>query len=304
MGIWSISADKRSVFVSWRNQGLVEIELNSGNNLFTGSRWSFLATGNVDGATNSRWGPLVKLRDNSSTFPNVLNNDMDRNGWYVTPIHANVVGLTGHTIISGWLRRDDMPCRGGVMSGGRRRAAVSFNVDPTKMFPTDATTAKGNVHDQVITVDVDRIEENSQCTFEDGPTGFKRQPYCKEDGQLIDGDSIYCAGHTTLEDGRIFYTGGARYAFMSQDREHEWGLDYGRLYDPKLNSFTSILDYKMPLGRSWYPTASRLADGRVLVTGAFTDYSTANCLGASCYNPQINIFDIRKFDKAKIPGVF
>merc|ERR1711871_514126 len=295
------SADKRSVFVSWLNEGLVEIELNSRNNLFTGSRWSFLATGNVDGATNSRWGPVVKLRDNSSVFPNVLNNDMDRNGWYVTPIHANVVGLTGHTIISGWLRRDDMPCRGGVMSGGRRRAAVSFDVDPAKMFPTDAATATGNEHDRVITMDVDRIEENSQCTFENGPTGLKRQPYCKEDGQLVDGDSIYCAGHTTLDDGRIFYIGGARYAFMSQDREHEWGLDYGRLYDPKLNRFMSMFQYKMPLGRSWYPTASRLADGRVLVTGAFTDYSTGNCLGASCYNPQINIFDVRKFDAGKDP---
>ena len=108
---------------------------------------------------------------------------------------------------------------------------------------------------------------------------LKRQPYCKEDGQLVDGDSIYCAGHTTLDDGRIFYIGGARYAFMSQDREHEWGLDYGRLYDPKLNRFMSMFQYKMPLGRSWYPTASRLADGRVLVTGAFTDYSTGNCLG-------------------------
>lgn len=297
----NVSVDKRSIFVSWLNQGLVEIELKSGNSLFTGSKWSFLATRNVDGATNSRWGPLVKLRDNSNAFPNVLNNDMEENGWYVTPIHANVVGLTGRTIISGWLRRDDMPCRGGVMSGGRRRAAISFNVDPTKMFPTDATTAKGNVHDRVITVNVDRIEENSQCTFEDGPTGFRKQPYCKEDGQLVDGDSIYCAGHTTLEDGRIFYIGGARYAFLSQDREHEWGLDYGRLYDPKINSFTSILDHTMPLGRSWYPTASRLADGRVLVTGAFTDYSTAKCLGVSCYNPQINIFDIRKFDEGKNP---
>ena len=284
-----VAADKKSALISWHKDGLVEIELKSKiKNQFTGSRWSFLISSKVE--TKSRWGGIVKLRDNSNKFPNVLNDDMDPDGWYVTPIHANVVGLTGHVVISGWLRRDDMPCRGGVMSGGRRRAAISFNVDPSKMFNNNDSAKT------IRTVDVERIEEESQCTFELGPTGLKSAKDCMEDGLLVDGDSIYCAGHTTLEDGRIFYIGGARYAYMSQDREHEWGLDYGRLYDPEKNTFTSILNHRMPLGRSWYPSASRLADGRVLVTGAFTDYSTASCLGVSCYNPQINIFDIKKYD--------
>ncbi len=293
-----ISVDKKSVFINWEREGLVEVELEPAINttVFSGSKWNFLVSTNLDGKTNSRWGGIVKLRDSSKKFPNVLNNDRDSNGWYVTPIHANVVGLTGHVIISGWLRRDDMPCRGGTMSGGRRRAAISFDVDPNKMFvPTSS-----NDH-TIRTVDVTRVEEDSQCTFESGPTGFNNATYCKEDGLVVDGDSIYCAGHTTLEDGRIFYIGGARYAYMSQDREHEWGLDYGRLYDPVKNTFKSIVEYKMPLGRSWYPTASRLADGRVLVTGAFTDYSTQYCVGKDCYNPQINIFDVYKYNIGENP---
>ena len=49
-------------------------------------------------------------------------------------------------------------------------------------------------------------------------------------------------------------------------------------------------------GRAWYPTAGRLPDGRVLVTGAFTDYATDFCIGNGnffspdgnhCLNPQV-----------------
>jgi hypothetical protein len=34
---------------------------------------------------------------------------------------------------------------------------------------------------------------------------------------------MYCSGHTTLADGRLFYTGGARYSDISSPWEMEWG---------------------------------------------------------------------------------
>lgn len=39
----------------------------------------------------------------------------------------------------------------------------------------------------------------------------------------------------------------------------------------------------------------------MLVTGAYTDYATDKCLGDSCLNPQINIFDISKYDRGENP---
>jgi hypothetical protein len=45
------------------------------------------------------------------------------------------------------------------------------------------------------------------------------------------------------------------------------------------------------MGRAWYPTSALLPDGRVLVTGGFTDYGTDTCVGAVCLNSQINVFD-------------
>jgi hypothetical protein len=51
-----------------------------------------------------------------------------------------------------------------------------------------------------------------------------------------------------------------------------------------------------------YPTAGLLPDGRVLVTGAFTDYSTDVCLGEECLNPQLNVFDPSKLDSRRQGG--
>ena len=105
-----------------------------------------------------------------------------------------------------------------------------------------------------------------------------------QDGYPIDGDALYCSGHAPLQDGRVLYVGGARYANISSPFEREWGLDYARIYNPKTNTISLVKDkdgnvFKMPLGRSWYPTASRTIDGRVIITGGFTDYGTDLCVG-------------------------
>ena len=59
-------------------------------------------------------------------------------------------------------------------------------------------------------LDVTRVEENGEYPFERPPAERKET----QDGHTIDGDSIYCAGHTHLQDGRILYAGGARYAYV------------------------------------------------------------------------------------------
>ena len=69
---------------------------------------------------------------------------------------------------------------------------------------------------------------------------------------------------------------------MSSPFEYEWGIDYARLYSPQTRSFKRV-KYPMPLGRAWYPTTARLHDGKVLVTGGFTDYGTDFCLGKSTH---------------------
>jgi len=51
----------------------------------------------------------------------------------------------------------------------------------------------------------------------------------------------------------------------------------------------------MPFGRSWYPTAARLPDGRVFLCGGFVDFTCSS--GADvCYNPGLAMFNVTRLD--------
>lgn len=183
------------------------------------------------------WGPLVTLRDKIS-FPNDPQRPAD--GWYVAPIHANYIASLQKVLLTGWIRRDGMPCGGGYGPGGRRRAGVTWLMDPTELH-CDGVASECTLY-------VTPIDEDPEVSFEN-PNG------ATEDGYKLDGDVMYCAGHTTLPDGRVFLIGGGRYFNISQETEREWGLAYGRLFDPKTQKITRV-PFDMPLGRSWYPTGN------------------------------------------------
>jgi hypothetical protein len=65
---------------------------------------------------------------------------------------------------------------------------------------------------------------------------------------------VFCAGHAFLADGRLFVAGGR----ISDNHS----LPDANLFDPAGDSWTPLPS--MAHGR-WYPTATTLGDGRVLV---------------------------------------
>jgi hypothetical protein len=228
---------------------------------------------------DGEWSPPVALMDKSGSFQP---QNQPNAGWTVTPIHANVLGSDGKVLISGWLRRDFMPCFGGVNAGGRRKAGVSFVVDVDDVLAAASTGV----------LEVRPIDEQAECSF------VSDKKTCFADGFAIDGDAIYCAGHTTLADGRVFLVGGGRYSNVSSASEREYGLNYARLFgDSEFRRVTTPL----PLGPTWYPTAALLPSGRVLVTGAFSAYASNKCVGDSCLNSQINVFDVNAFNSGSNP---
>jgi len=68
------------------------------------------------------------------------------------------------------------------------------------------------------------------------------------------GRNLFCAGHVALADGRTLFVGGHIAANL--------GLADTTIYDPSTGQWTRPPD--MTVGR-WYPTATSLPDGRVLV---------------------------------------
>jgi hypothetical protein len=79
------------------------------------------------------------------------------------------------------------------------------------------------------------------------------------------GYNIFCVGHAYLADGRLFVAGG--------HVENGWGLPNASIYDPVADTWTNLPD--MNAGR-WYPTATTLPNGDVLVTSGSMDTDYTN----------------------------
>ena len=74
------------------------------------------------------------------------------------------------------------------------------------------------------------------------------------------GYDLFCAGHSFLADGRLFVAGG--------HIQNGVGLPNATTYDPFTNLWTSVPN--MNAGR-WYPTATTLANGDMLVVSGSID---------------------------------
>ncbi|HEU4414788.1 MAG TPA: carboxypeptidase regulatory-like domain-containing protein, partial [Candidatus Angelobacter sp.] len=74
---------------------------------------------------------------------------------------------------------------------------------------------------------------------------------------------LFCAGHTSLADGRVFLAGGHVADYV--------GYAHAMIYDAGANTFTSVPD--MNEGR-WYPTTTLLQNGDVLVVSGDVNSNT------------------------------
>jgi len=95
--------------------------------------------------------------------------------------------------------------------------------------------------------------------------GESTQPYVWDPGSntfttTSPSYALFCAGHTPLADGRVILLGG-------HIADHV-GYAHAAIYDPLTNGLVPLPD--MNAGR-WYPTATTLANGDVLVVGGDID---------------------------------
>lgn len=80
--------------------------------------------------------------------------------------------------------------------------------------------------------------------------------------------NIFCSGHTFLQDGRLFVTGG--HAGNNSD-----GLIYTSVYDPTQNTWTQMTNMN---DARWYPTNTTLPNGDVLIVSGYTTTGNFNTL--------------------------
>ena len=92
---------------------------------------------------------------------------------------------------------------------------------------------------------------------------------------------LFCSGHSVLSDGRLLVVGG----FDASSNIP--GVTDANIFDPATQKWTAVP--KMTY-RRWYPTATTMPDGRVLVTSGAQNCYAFRCLASvpEIYNPATN----------------
>lgn len=82
-------------------------------------------------------------------------------------------------------------------------------------------------------------------------------------------ENLFCSAHVPLSDGKIFVAGGHINAYT--------GLETATIFDPATNTWAD--QQPMAFGR-WYPTLTKLPDGKMFVVSGATDCSDCTIPGA------------------------
>jgi len=90
-------------------------------------------------------------------------------------------------------------------------------------------------------------------------------------------DNIFCTGHAQLSDGRVLVVGGHVGAHI--------GIPDSNIFDPATESWSAAAPMQNP---RWYPTVTRLPDGRALVMSGETNCNRCFVSVPEIYNPTTN----------------
>jgi len=179
-------------------------------------------------------------------------------GWFPSPIHASLMP-DGSIFMMGLARQSPEP------TGSTSTIPCSW------VFPAS-------------------LPSPLPSTFEVSPVAEPLDYYQTTVGLQYVTDNLFCAGHTLTADGFFFAAGGTRnvwtYPSMTVTIS---GLSYCGVFDGTTFARVSAdMTADGPSGQPyrWYPTVTRMTDGRLLVTAGFDDVSPA-----SSVNRSVEIFD-------------
>ncbi len=91
--------------------------------------------------------------------------------------------------------------------------------------------------------------------------------------------NLFCSGHAVLADGRVLVVGGFG------GSSNPIGIANAEIFDPSTNTWTTVPSMAY---RRWYPTATTLSDGRVLVTAGWQTSNHSNAGIPEIYNSSTN----------------
>lgn len=205
------------------------------------------------------WSALLTFRDRTTTP-----TGRPAQGWLTTPLHAHVL-IDGRVLLHGEAkdRNDNDPAQVVMFND------VSWVVDPR---------ARAANPDADATLEIEPL--------------FPIQVSTDARGTLPD-EILECGGHTFLADGRLFYAGGSDLEVSPWEEQPPWpvpprpmsgGVDKSAVFRDGAWAAAA----RMRGGRRYYPTLTRLADGRVLAMSGFKDTHDFPNYGIEIYDPRVD----------------
>jgi hypothetical protein len=90
---------------------------------------------------------------------------------------------------------------------------------------------------------------------------------------------LFCSGHALLSDGRVMVVGGYG------ESNSTIGITNAEIFDSTTNSWTDLPKMQY---RRWYPTATTLSNGRIMVTAGWQTTAHTNAGISEIYDPVAN----------------
>ncbi len=164
-------------------------------------------------------------------------------GWYAAPVHSAL--LPDGRILAWGLQR---PVASPTPATATRRAAWAFTPTSYTKAPPPLTT-------------VHLVEEPVEISLEALPDGYRE-------------DDLYCSGHALTALGKLFTAGGNRRDLHTTTASESYGVDSQTLYDYQNDTWSRLSEKLIGVspggGKTrWYPTVTKLPDGRMLIQGGF-----------------------------------
>jgi hypothetical protein len=165
-------------------------------------------------------------------------------------------------------------------SGGQKATAapISVTVDNSGSAAVVGSWSSP-VGIPTVAVNLILLKDNTLLFYEDGASPTVWDYTNSIFTNISTAADLFCSGHAALSDGRILAVGGYGNGSGSI------GIANAEIFDPANNTWTAVpnMAYKR-----WYPTATTLSDGRILVTAGWQTTNHSNAGIPEIYDPVAN----------------
>ncbi|MGC2322347.1 MAG: galactose oxidase-like domain-containing protein [Terriglobales bacterium] len=157
-------------------------------------------------------------------------------------------------------------------------SSITINVDNSGN-PAVVGSWSSAVTIPTVAVNLLLLKNNKLMFYEDGATATIWDYVNNVFTSTPETADLFCSGHAFLADGRVLVVGGFN------GGGNKIGIPNAEIFDPATNTWTAVPNMNFP---RWYPTATTLSDGRIIVMAGWNTGNHDNVGIPEIYDPSTN----------------